>query len=222
MHCTQIPRTVEPIHRQTGVSLASFYTPRTNLLIAIAPTNIMLNIQRHHIIITILTLLLAGSLWLSWIIFQQAETFYIHLNATRLSPLGLHAFANEEILSDDKITITMFGDSRAAQWPTEDNDQFSFVNRGIGAQTSVQVAQRYDAHVAPIQTNILLLQVGINDLKTIGLFPDDEAIIVANVQKSIDQIVTQAEEDDAIVILTTIFPTGEVPLQRRPFWSSQI
>ncbi len=182
----------------------------------------MLTIRRHHIIISILLLLLAGSLWLCWVIFQQAETYYTQLNATRLSPLGLHVFINETPPQNDKIIITLFGDSRVAQWPTEDNRVFTFVNRGIGAQTSVQVAQRYDAHVKPIKSDILLIQVGINDLKTIGLFPEDEAIIVSNVKKSLDEIVRDAQAEGSIIILTTVFPTGEIPLQRRPFWSKNI
>jgi lysophospholipase L1-like esterase len=44
---------------------------------------------------------------------------------------------------------------------------FSFVNRGINTQTSAQVLGRFDKHVVPLHPNIVIVQVGINDLKTI-------------------------------------------------------
>ena len=185
----------------------------------------MQSIRRHHVTITILILLLSGAIALNWFLFKQAETYYIQLNATRLSPLSLHAFANEPQIStiqQEKTVVALFGDSRAAQWPTADSDQFAFINRGIGAQTSIQVSYRYRAHVKPNQPDIVLLQVGINDLKTIGLFPDDERLIVRNVKKSINRIVREATSNGSLVILTTIFPTGKIPLERRPFWSANI
>lgn len=40
-----------------------------------------------------------------------------------------------------------------------------------GAQTSAQVVWRFAEHIAPLQPDKIILQVGINDLKTIPLFP---------------------------------------------------
>lgn len=180
-------------------------------------------LDRRHFIIISLFILLLGATLLNWVLFKQAETYYTQLNATRLSPLSLHAFTDDSEPSTslgDRTTVTLFGDSRAAQWPTQNNAQFTFINRGIGAQTAVQVAQRYEAHVAPTQPDILLVQVGINDLKTIGLFPDDETLIIAQVKQNIDTIVQEATADGTLVILTTIFPVGEPPLARQLFWSS--
>lgn len=184
----------------------------------------MPTIHRHQFIIAILFLLLAGAVWFNWILFKTAEYYYIQLNAVRMSPLGLHAFATETAVSptDEQTLITLFGDSRAAQWPTQNNAKRLFINRGIGAQTSVQVAQRYDEHVAPLQPDILLLQVGINDLKTIGLFPKDAQMIVSTVTDNIDKIIAQATSEGSTVIVTTVFPVGDVPLERRIFWTSEI
>ncbi|MCB0007298.1 MAG: SGNH/GDSL hydrolase family protein, partial [Anaerolineales bacterium] len=97
-----------------------------------------------------------------------------------------------------------------------------FSNLGIGAQTSAQVLLRYEAHVAPLEPDIIVLQVGINDLKTIPLFPERREELVTDCQDNIAAIVTKARADGALVILSTVFPAGDVPLQRRPFWSAGI
>ena len=39
---------------------------------------------------------------------------------------------------------------------------------------------------------------------------------------NIAQIVDQSKQLGATVVLTTIFPVGDVPLQRQPFWSDDI
>ncbi|HRV94020.1 MAG TPA: GDSL-type esterase/lipase family protein, partial [Anaerolineae bacterium] len=70
--------------------------------------------------------------------------------------------------------------------------------------------------------DILIVQVGINDLKTIPLFPDRQATIVEQTKTNVAQIVELARQDKSTVILTTIFPLGEVPLERRLFWSPEV
>ncbi|MEP0803466.1 GDSL-type esterase/lipase family protein [Funiculus sociatus GB2-A5] len=99
---------------------------------------------------------------------------------------------------------------------------FSFINRGISSQTSAQILGRFDNHVVPLQPNIIIVQVGINDLKTIPLFPEQKAAIITNCKANIQQIVTRSVNSGATVILTTIFPIGSVPLTRQPFWSPEI
>ncbi len=96
------------------------------------------------------------------------------------------------------------------------------MNRGITNQTSAQVLGRFDKHVLPLQPDIIILQVGINALKTIPLFPERKAAIIANCKTNIQQLVTRSVNRGATVILTTIFPIGPVPLTRQPFWSPEI
>jgi lysophospholipase L1-like esterase len=64
--------------------------------------------------------------------------------------------------------------------------------------------------------------VGINDLKTIPLFPKQRASIIANCQTNIQRIVEESRDIGAIVIVSTIFPAGKIPLERRLFWSEEI
>jgi lysophospholipase L1-like esterase len=76
--------------------------------------------------------------------------------------------------------------------------------------------------VTPLRPEIVIVQVGVNDLKTIPLFPERKAEIVAATKENIRQIVEQATAAGAQVVLTTIFPVGDFPLERRLFWSPDI
>jgi len=76
--------------------------------------------------------------------------------------------------------------------------------------------------VEPLQPQVIVVQVGINDLKAIPLFLQRKARIIANCQENIAQIVAHSTDLRATTILTTIFAVGKVPVQRRPFWSDDV
>ncbi|MBD2126934.1 hypothetical protein NDI39_23315 [Microcoleus sp. ZQ-A2] len=119
---------------------------------------------------------LVVSLTFNAILFLQARSYYLQLNTTNLDPLGLSAFSADSqpnsIPTTSTTTVVFFGDSRAEMWAIPRQLKgFSFINRGINTQTSVQVLGRFDQHVLPLHPRIILIQVGINDLKTIPLFP---------------------------------------------------
>lgn len=118
--------------------------------------------------------------------------------------------------------VVFFGDSRAVSWLAPDLREFEFVNRGIGSQTSIQVLARFDYDVKPLNPNIIIVQAGINDLKTIPLFPDRKKTIVTNCKENVRQIVERSTKSGATVILTTIFPVAQVPIWRKPFWSDDV
>ncbi|MEZ4590244.1 MAG: GDSL-type esterase/lipase family protein [Chloroflexota bacterium] len=174
----------------------------------------------------LLTVLLLGSLGLNSYLFGKTKQYYWELNATRLDPLGLSAFPVDggvKAGAEGLKTAVFFGDSRAAQWPNPEGlDGYRFINRGIGSQTSVQVAARFQAHVAPLKPDIIIVQMCINDLKAIPLFPQNEQAIIHNCLANIDQVLSDAEQIGAKVILTTVFPVGDVPLERKIVWSPAI
>jgi lysophospholipase L1-like esterase len=162
---------------------------------------------------------LAANGLLLWLPFQN----YLDINATRLDPLNLSYFSSAPREQSQQMTAVFFSDSRAAQWPAPTGlPAIQFVNRGIGAQTSAQIAGRFDAHIRPLQPDILIIQMGINDLKTVALFPAQQEQIIANCQDNISQVVNQATQMGTAVILTTIFPVGDYPWQRQLFWSPEI
>lgn len=172
-----------------------------------------------------LTLIGLGvSLVLNGVLYRQAVQYYKRENALALDPLSLNTYpiATPLLPNPNQPRVVFFGDSRAADWLAPQTEQFEFMNRGIGSQTTTQVRQRFAAHVAELRPDIVIVQVGINDLTTLGLFPDREAEIIQTCQENIQAIVEKIEATGAIAIVTTIFPTGRIPLIRRPVWSPAI
>lgn len=180
--------------------------------------------HRHRLAIILLALALSGSVALNGFLFWQGQQYYRSLNANQLDPLGLDVYASAEEPSPaaGQIRVVFFGDSRASMWPAPDLAGYQFINRGIGNQTSAQALGRFDRDVASLRPQIVIVQIGINDLKAIPLFPEQQTAIVADCEANIRQMVERARTLDATVILTTLFPLGEVPLERRPFWSPAV
>jgi len=180
---------------------------------------------RHLLPVMILLVLLLPSLALNGLFFSRGRQYYLQLSEVRLDPLGLDVYADAAQQSPAGPTqrvVLFFGDSRARSWPAPDLDRYTFVNRGIGNQTSAQVAQRFKDHVEPLHPQVIVVQVGINDLKAIPLFPERKETIVANCQEKIGQIVADSTRIGAITVLTTIFPVAKVPVERRLFWSDDV
>ncbi|NEQ41144.1 MAG: SGNH/GDSL hydrolase family protein [Okeania sp. SIO3I5] len=115
------------------------------------------------------------------------------------------------------------GDSRARAWKSpEDFDDFNFINRGISGQTTGQVLGRLNRHLQPLSPDIVIVQVGVNDLSRIPLFPENKETIISECKSNIKEIVSESRQLGAVVIMTTIFPLSEVPLKRKLFWSPDI
>jgi len=177
-------------------------------------------------LILALCLILLGSLVGNYLVYRWGRHFYLKLNQLRLDPLELGTYppaGAETPPPGGPIRVVFFGDSRAWEWPAPAGlDRFEFLNRGVNSQTSAQVLARFDDHLAPLAPQVIVLQVGINDLKTIPLFPDRRAAIVAGCRDNVAQIVARGRDLGSTVILTTIFPLARVPLARRPFWSGDV
>lgn len=142
----------------------------------------------------------------------------------RLDPLGLEHpdFAETAPAAPGDRLVLLLGDSRAYRWPVPVVSGHAFVNRGIPDQSTEQILARFDAHVAPVHPAVVVLQAGINDLKSIPLLPARRDEIVARCKQNLRALVARSRALGAQVVITTIFPTGEVALVRRPIWSDAI
>lgn len=120
------------------------------------------------------------------------------------------------------VTVLFYGDSRAADWPPPDLPGFLFVNRGVPGQTVPEALNRWATYATPLHPDIVVLQIGINDLTTVSLFPEESASLVVQCQNNIRHLVTQAVAGGATVILTTIFPAGYLRLGYREFGLSDV
>lgn len=185
--------------------------------------------KKMPILILLNIALFAGlfiSLMLNFILYKRGIQYYIDLNQTRLDPFEVSTYPpeanppkNPQALSK---RVVFLGDSRVLSWPAPNLPNYEFINRGIGGQTSAQITGRFDQHIRPLQPDIVVLQLGINDLKTIGLFPEKKPEIMANCRENIREIVKKTQDLGAVVIITTIFPFGDIPITRKPLWSDDI
>jgi len=170
-----------------------------------------------------LLLSLGANAWLAHRLVDQ----YLETQRVRLDPLGLRhhpeGLAGEPARELDRRRVVFFGDSRALAWtPPEALAGFEFVNRGIGRETSAQALQRFERHVAPLHPDVVVIQIGVNDLRLVSLLREERAEIVEGCAANIERMVDEASRVGATVVLTTIFPLGEIPLTRRPFLSNVI
>lgn len=168
--------------------------------------------------VAVLLISLAANVAGAWLVkyLYQAE------NAVRLDPLQLSVYPDTPVKQPDLQRIVFFEDSRALSWPAPQLQGSEFLNRGIGDQTSEQIRLRYAAHVQPLKADLVILQLGVNDLKNIPLFPAKRSAIVEQLQRNLQLIVQQAKADGSQVVITTIFPIGKVPLGRRLVWSDEV
>ncbi len=183
--------------------------------------------HKNQLIILCLSIIILVSVSLNFLLFYIAKNYYLRLNSQTLDPLGLNYYPlntnQNQTLNSSQKKVIFFGDSRALAWiPPTEFDDFIFFNRGISGQTTVQVLGRLNQHIKLLSPDIMIIQVGVNDLKNIQLFPEKKEIIISECKSNIEQIVRQSRQLGAVVILTTIFPIAEVPLERKFVWSPDV
>ena len=178
-----------------------------------------------------LLLLIGGSTMLmasasaNVMLYQVAHRYYVGQNQIRLDPMGLDAYSDEDPPPHDgRDRILIFGDSRAQGWPMDPAllPGTQILNRGIGGETTAQSLGRFEADVSANQPDLVIVQVGVNELKTIPLFPERERDIVERCKSNLQEIVTRSRALGADVVLTTVFPVGEATLRRRLVWSDAV
>ena len=144
----------------------------------------------------------------------------------RLDPAELEAYAAERQKvrpAGGPPVLVLFGDSRARMWPSPSAlTEYEVVNRGIGYQTTAQIALRIDADVAPLHPFAVVLEAGVNDLKTIADVPERRAQIVADCEANLRRIVERCHALARHVVVISIFDIGDVPFWRQPFWSDEV
>ena len=150
---------------------------------------------------------------------------YVQTDDTvRLDPAGLDVHASERAkpIEPGPPIVEFFGDSRIAMWTEPVVPGYRTVNRGIGRQTTTQLLLRFDAEVTATHPAVVVLEGGVNDLKTIAEFPERRAEIVARCKTNLTALVDRSRRAGAQVVLVTIFDIGDVALWRKPFWSPDI
>ena len=168
--------------------------------------------------------LIAVSLCAAAGLLHAALTYFRAGEGIRLDPAGLGVYATERgRVPAGPPLVVFFGDSRALMWqPPTAPASYQIINRGIGFQTTAQMLLRVDADVTSLRPAVVVIEGGVNDLKTIADFPGQHGKIVAECEDNLQQIVARCRQVGATVVLVTVFGIGDVAIWRRPFWSSQV
>ncbi len=184
--------------------------------------------RRGWIAIAALTCVALGSFALNAALLRMLVDQYRDEQLLRLDPSS-SAHAGERAGKPDggagsgeSRTIVLFGDSRILQWPSFPCPGDSrVVNQGVGNETTAQGLLRLQRDVLDLNPDIVVIQFGVNDLKSVGVLSDQgdriEAECAANIRRMIDAIRAIGSK----VVLLTIIPVGEVPLTRRLVWSDE-
>jgi lysophospholipase L1-like esterase len=118
-------------------------------------------------------------------------------------------------------SISFWGDSRAFLWDKSSwASQMSVDNRAHGGMTSSQLLYQLWSESAR-HTDYAVVQVGINDLHPLGALAPYKAQILAQLKRNIvaarDALLARSD----VVVLTTLFPPGPVPVVRRVAWDPE-
>ena len=117
----------------------------------------------------VLALIFVGSFLLSLAanvgLLRQSRHYKRLFYLTRLDPLGLAAFAGTPPVAEPGMRrVVLFGDSRIAAWSLSAPAGIQIVNRGVAGHSSAQALLRFAEHVAPLRPDLVVVQVGVNDL----------------------------------------------------------
>jgi lysophospholipase L1-like esterase len=178
---------------------------------------------RGIIIVLLLLCSLAANAFLIWLVREQ----YRETLRVRLDPTSATAFVpmNSALpaLPVGQRRIVFVGDSRTEMWgqlPTVKDCQT--VNRGKSHDTSGQLLLRLERDVIALKPDLVFLEVGANDLKSIGALPEDEQRIKNRLKENVHVVLDRLAANGIPVVISTVFPFGSVTLRRRPVWSDRI
>jgi lysophospholipase L1-like esterase len=158
---------------------------------------------------------------------KQGLHYYEKMLEIQLDPTheGYFFLENRALASrpPQRRRIVLFGDSRIERWtqpPVMSGSQV--VNRGIGGDTTAQLLLRLKRDVIDLHPDVVVVQVGINDLKAIGIMPENADRITKLVKNNIRKMVSLLRQNNIRVLLMTILPAGRPDLIHRLAWSNGI
>lgn len=109
--------------------------------------------------------------------------------------------------SGAQLRVVFHGDSRAQEWQTPaDVAGVEFLNRGVGGETSAETRNRFTAHVAPLEPDVVVIQTCVNQLKMSSMLPWRRLQFADQCVADLANIIVQAERIGAHVVVTTVFP----------------
>jgi lysophospholipase L1-like esterase len=119
-------------------------------------------------------------------------------------------------------TVLLMGDSRMSDWGLPQIEGWRVLNTGLPGVTTAQLASCCRAILNQVHPQVVVIQVGINDLKLLGVRPDLGDAVIGNCVSNILVMVTECRRAGARVVVTPVWPVGKVTLSRRLVWSAAV
>jgi len=114
--------------------------------------------------------------------------------------------------------LTFIGDSRVTYWASHDSLDARYL--GFSGATSNQIELYLTRN--PPNGEVAVLQVGVNDLRILGMRPDLLDDIVPMVSSSIQRIVVLLSKHYEKIVVLGVFPVAEPGILRKSVWSSAV
>jgi hypothetical protein len=143
------------------------------------------------------------------------------ISALRADPIDLLNMTDRITASDSDFLL--LGDSRVAQWapvPEIGSDEFELV--GSSGMTAIQMELVTRLLGSRLAGKTVVVQIGINDLKSIGYMDRSSEEIISETKRALAAIHRTLKKNEVRVFVSTILPPGPINLARRPIWSDEI
>lgn len=116
------------------------------------------------------------------------------------------------------------GDSRVARWPMQQifDEPDEVLNLGVEGQTSNETLQIYHTLLKYYKPEYVFIQVGINDLKLIGVKPEMANIVTQSTIENIVEIIQFSVKYNVRPVFITILPLGPIEIKRILFWNNKV
>ena len=175
--------------------------------------------MRKHLT-TLFALLALVALIGDIVLYRTAKHFYTREQIVRLEPTGTPSLA--ETGPRTLPRVLMLGDSRIWQWKVFATDRVHAFNAGVGNETTAQIGLRAKEAIERVKPSVIVIEAGINDLKTIPLMPDLQKKIEDDCVDHLMGLVKLGRASGAAVVVMSVLPAGKVEWARRPVWSEAV
>lgn len=175
--------------------------------------------QRPRRALWALGILLAASMALNVALAAALQLSFAKIHFGRIFPLGFVPQTRPEPApAPGQASITFWGDSRAQMWDKAAlAASMSVDSDAHGSMTSTQLLLQLA--ITPVRrSDFALVQIGINDLHPLGALGPEKQKALEALRSNIPRLRDRLLERSDVVVLTTIFPPGTVPLARRLSW----
>lgn len=122
--------------------------------------------------------------------------------------LGKYKSANEELLRmpEDKNRVVFMGNSITEGWTASFFEKRSYINRGIGGQTTPQMLLRFRQDVIDLNPKVVLILAGTNDIAG-----NTGPMTLKEIRDNILSMVELAEINSVCPIVCSVLPAYDYP-----------